>query len=238
MGLDLLDLTSSIAWIRDEDGNVRPDEQLVRTTTRELHRSDGGRGYLALRADVADVSVEQCRRLQVALVCAIWEEMLARRLTSHGRDEVRLNTFEANDGSLPKEIVGDVSTFKRLHFDPYSVLFAHLYEESRNVTGGRISLVDVRSYLDLHNLKVLDVFDPLHLPGHSGRLVARDEHRSRMLEGHAHHVDPPGAGELLLLLVRNDPTVGVAHEIEEVRRIEPKVPTVRRFYRASIAPHH
>lgn len=231
-------LTGSSAWVVDGNGGVRPTRELVDAASLELHRSDEGAGYVALRLNIADISVDKCRELQIGLVCAVWEAMLASRLTHHGREDVRLNTFEANDGSLPREIVGDVSTFKRLHFDPHSILFAHLYEEPRNLTGGRISLVDVRTYLNVNGLEVRDAFDPLHRPGHDGRLVARDEHRSHMLEKFADNIDPPGVHELLLLLVRNDPMWGVAHEIEEVRPIDPALPVLRRFYRASIAPHH
>jgi len=238
MGLEGSHLTSAAAWSVDGVGKAQPNAELVTALTRELHRSEGGQGYVALRANLSDISVTQGRDRQIALVLAIWDEMLVRRLTSHDRGHVRLNAFEANDGSLPSEIVGDVSTFKRLHFDPYSIFFAHLYEEPRNLLGGRVSLVDVRGYLKGKDLELLDVFDPLRLPGHNGRLVAREEHRSRLLEDHASHIDPPGPGELLLLMVRNDPTVGVAHEIEEVRPIDPAAPVVRRFFRASIAPHH
>jgi len=238
VGVRLVDLAGGTAWGRGGRESARPGADFVATTTRRLHRSDGGHGYVALRAHTDDVSVEQLRALQTELLCAVWEEMLQRRLTTSGPGDVRLNTFEANDGSLPVEIVGDVSTFKRLHFDPHSLLFAHLYEEPENLTGGQISLVDVHGYLATHGLQVLDAFAPLHLPGHDGRLVANDEHRCRMLEGHAQHVDPPGAGELLLLLVRNDPVAGVAHEIQEVRQVDSGAPTARRFFRASIAPHH
>ncbi|WP_328451993.1 hypothetical protein [Amycolatopsis sp. NBC_00438] len=226
------------AHFLDGGGRGPSHEELVGMLTSELHRSQGGNGYVALRVSAAERSIAQFRTAQIALVQAIWEEMLRRQLTHHSRKDVRLNMFEANDGSLPKEIVGDVSTFKRLHFDPYSIFFAHLYEPPKNLTGGRISLVDVHGYLGRNGLNLLDVFEPLHLPGHNGRLVARREHRLRMLEEHAHHVDPPAEGELLLVIVRNDPIVGVAHEIEKIRPLSSTEPIARRFFRTSMAPHH
>jgi hypothetical protein len=98
--------------------------------------------------------------------------------------------------------------------------------------------VDVRSYLQDTGYALGEAFEPLYAPGHNGRLVARDKHRSRMLRRYAHHVEPPSPGELMLLLVRNDPSAGVAHEIAEVQAVDGTLPTVRRFFRASIAPHH
>lgn len=234
----MAELTGFPAWIAAHDGTSRLDPEFISLMTRQLHRDDGGRGWVEVRWSFADTSVERCREQQVALVCALWNDMVTRRLTSRCWQSVRLNTFEANDGRLPKEIVGDVSTFKRLHFDPYSIVFAHLYEPTSNLVGGVVSLVDVRGYLDRHGLHLRDAFDPLYLPGHNGRLVARDSHRSRMLAEHAEHVDPPAPGELVLLVVRNDPVAGVAHEIAETRAIDPNAPMTRRFFRASIAPHH
>jgi hypothetical protein len=139
---------------------------------------------------------------------------------------------------LPRDIVGDVVTFKRLHFDPYSLVFAHLYEPTENLSGGAISLVDVRSYLQDSGCALSDAFEPLYAPGHNGRLVARDIHRSRMLPSYTHTVEPPAEGQLMLLLVRNDPYDGVAHEIAEVQAVDYALPTARRFFRTSIAPPH
>ena len=118
------------------------------------------------------------------------------------------------------------------------MIFAHLYEAPVNLTGGTISLVDVRRYLLDTGCALGDAFKPLYAPGHNGRLVAREEHRSPMLQRYAHHVEPPAPDELLLLLVRNNPSAGVAHEIAEVQAVDGTLPTVRRFFRASIAPHH
>lgn len=232
----MAELTGSPARLAEEDGVLDPE--LVRSTIRRLHRDDGGRGWVEVRWSLSGTSVEACRALQVALVRAVWADMLTRGMTPHGPQGVRLNTFEANDGRLPKEIVGDTRTFKRLHFDPYSIVFGHLYEPMTNLVGGGVALVDVRGYLERRGLRLADAFCPLHLPGHNGRLVARDEHRARMLAEHAEHVDPPAAGQLVLLLVRNDPTAGVAHEVAETYAVDPAAPVARRFFRASIAPHH
>jgi hypothetical protein len=216
----------------------RPPTALVQTVADMLHRPTGGPGHAVFRGLVSELGVSRTRLLQTALLQAVWMEMIRRNLVAFGPEDVRLNQFEADDGRLPQDIVGDVVTFKRLHFDPYSVIFAHLYEATENLAGGTISLVDVRSYLRDTGCALSDAFEPLYALGHNGRLVARDGHRSRMVSGYAQTVEPPADGELMLLLVRNDPYAGVAHEIADVRAVDPTLPTTRRFFRTSIAPHH
>jgi hypothetical protein len=203
-----------------------------------LDRPSGGPGHAVFRGSVSEIGVCHARQFQIRLLQAVWTEMMRRNWFRFGANEVRLNQFEANDGQLPEDIVGDVVTFKRLHFDPHSLVFAHLYEAPANLTGGTISLVDVCRYLQDTGCTLDDAFEPLHAPGHNGRLVARDEHRSRMLRSYASQVEPPAPDELMLLLVRNDPSVGVAHEIAEVHVVDSALPTVRRFFRTSISPHH
>lgn len=225
-------------WLTDGSTNDAPRPELVETVAELLHRPCGGSGYAVFRGSAGKLGVARTRLFQAALLQAVWNEMIRRDWVSFGPNDVRLNQFEANDGRLPREIVGDVVTFKRLHFDPYSAVFAHLYEAPENLVGGTISLVDVRSYLQDTGWALGEAFDPLYAPGHNGRLVARDEHRSRMLQRYAHQVEPPVPGELMLLLVRNDPFAGVAHEIAEVHAVDDTLPTVRRFFRSSIAPHH
>jgi hypothetical protein len=238
MGLGKNYLTDTGLWVSDATGDAMPASDLVNTTTDLLHQIGDGVGFVACRGDAAELVVHRSRARQVALLEAVWAEMVRRRWNPCAPDEVRLNTFEANDGRLPREIVGDVFTFKRLHFDPHSILFSHLYEAPQNLEGGDIALVDVRGYLHDNGLDLSEVFEPLHLPGHNGRLIVRDEHRLSMLASYATHVAPPAPGELLLLMVRNDPSVGVAHQIADIRPIDATVPCVRRFFRASIAPHH
>jgi hypothetical protein len=212
--------------------------ELAQAAAEQLHRPNGGPGYVIMRGSAVDLGLHQTRAFQVALLRAVWEDMVRRKWVWRRPDEIRLKEFEAVDGKLPREIVGDVNTFKRLHFDPFSLIFAHLYEAVSNLTGGTISLVDVDGYLRDSHHTLSDVFEPLHAPGHNGRLVAKEEHRQSMLRMYAHNVEPPRSGDLLLLIVRNDPSVGVAHEIGEVYAVDPTLPTLRQFYRTSIAPHH
>jgi hypothetical protein len=238
VGLKLADsMALQGRWLAADSSDDAPPARLVRAVAELLHWPLG-RGHAVFRGSVSELGVARTRLFQVALLEAVWAEMIRRSWVPFGPDEVRLNQFEASDGRLPREIVGDVVTFKRLHFDPYSVVFAHLYEAPENLVGGTISLVDVRSYLRDTGCALAEAFEPLYAPGHNGRLVARDEHRSRMLQRYAHHVEPPGPDQLMLLLIRNDPSVGVAHEIAEVQVVDGTLPTMRRFFRASIAPHH
>lgn len=225
-------------WKIGDNGVVIPMADLVDSVTSALHQSDGGPGYAAINGLESELGLERSKSFQVNLVEAIWAEMIRRHLNPYPPDAARLNRFEANDGHLPPEIVGDTVTFKKLHFDPHSIFFAHLYEAAENLSGGVISMVDVRRYLSDTGLVIGDVFRPLNRFGHDGRLVARDEHRPLMLNSYAHRIDPPGVGRLLLLIVRNDASVGVAHEIEHVRVIDPSRQSARRFVRVSIAPHH
>ena len=239
MGLRLADFMALQApWLAAGSTGGSAHVDLARAVAELLHRPSGGPGHAVFRGSAAELGLVRTRQFQVSLLRAVWTEMIRRKWAPFGPDEVRLNQFEANDGRLPKDIVGDVLTFKRLHFDPYSVIFAHLYEAPTNLTGGTISLVDVRRYLLDTGCALRDAFEPLYAPGHNGRLVAREEHRPRMLQRYAHHVEPPAPDELMLLLVRNDPSAGVAHEIAEVQAVDGTMPTVRRFFRASIAPHH
>lgn len=212
--------------------------ELAQAVAEQLHRPNGGPGYAIMRGSTVDLGLHQTRAFQVALLGAVWEDMVRRKWVRHRPDEVRLNKFEAVDGKLPRDIVGDVITFKRLHFDPFSLIFAHLYEAPNNLRGGTVSLVDVDSYLRDSCCTLSDAFEPLYAPGHNGRLVAKAEHRQPMLRMYAHNVEPPRPGDLLLLIVRNDPSAGVAHEIGEVHAVDRTLPTMRRFYRTSIAPHH
>jgi hypothetical protein len=182
--------------------------------------------------------MEGLRAFQEALTVGVWKEIIARRWHPLGQDATRLNRFYANDGSLPREIVGDTVTYKRLHFDPHSILFSHLYEPLENLSGGEISLVDVRSYLGIVGLSLDEVFRPSRIPGHEHRLVAVDKHRDALLAEHSVRLRPPSPGDLLLVMVVNDPFMGVAHEIADIRTIEPDKPIARRFFRTSIAPHH
>lgn len=218
------------------DGSI-PTEWIP-TIARLLHRPFGGPGYAIIRGSLIDLDLARARIFQASLLRAVWQEMLGGGQISSKSKPFRLKEFEAVDGQLPRNIVGDVITFKRLHFDPFSVTFSHLYEAQQNLSGGAVSLVDVHSYLQDAGCSLEDAFEPLHAPGHFGRLVARHEHRQRMLQGYVHTFEPPPAGDLMLLMVRNDPFVGVAHEIAEVQAIDAALPTLRRFYRASIAPRH
>jgi hypothetical protein len=224
------------------DDHLQPRDtcstDLASAVAELLHRPHGGPGYAIMRGSIANLGLDRARSFQVSMLRAVWQEMIRRKWARYGSDEVRINEFEANDGRLPRDIVGDVVTFKRLHFDPFSLVFAHLYEPAENLTGGNVSLVDVENYLRDNRCTLGDVFEPLYALGHNGRLVAREEHRQPMLQMYAHTVEPPSPGDLLLVIVRNDPSVGVAHEIAEVHAIDPGLPTKRRFYRTSIAPHH
>jgi len=220
------------------DGVPAPDGDLVTWVAGMLHQIDGGVGY-AIFGDLGEeLGLVASKRFQVALMNAVWDEMLRRNWSPCVQSEARLNMFEANDGSLPVEVVGDTVTYKKLHFDPHSIVFAHLYEAPENLHGGAISLVDVRGYLGATGLHFYDVFRPSRRPGHELRMVARDEHHDTLLSEYASVVNPPGQGRLLLVMVRNDPVVGVGHEIGEVHAINPAEPTARRFVRTSIAPHH
>lgn len=225
------------SWLVAGSSDDLPAE-LVQAVAELLHRPCGGVGYAVFRGSATELEVARTRQFQVRLLQAVWSEMTQRNWALLRPHEVRLNQFEANDGRLPREIVGDVVTFKKLHFDPYSVVFAHLYEEPVNLSGGTISLVDVYSYLQDNGYALSEAFEPLYAPGHNGRLVAREEHRLAMLRSYAYNVEPPAPGELMLLVVRNDPTAGVAHEIAELQAVADALPTVRRFFRTSIAPHH
>lgn len=239
VGSDLADFRRlQASWLAIGSGENPAHADLARATAELLHRPSGGPGYAVFRGSAAELGVARTRQFQVSLLQSVWTEMIRRKWVPFGPDEVRLKQFEANDGQLPEDIVGDVVTFKRLHFDPYSAVFAHLYETPTNLAGGTISLVDVHRYLRDTGCALGETFEPLYAPGHNGRLVAREKHRSRMLQNYAHHVEPPGADELMLLLVRNDPSAGVAHEIAEVQMVDSTLPTARRFFRTSIAPHH
>lgn len=231
-------MTLQASWLTAGSSDGFPPGDLARAVAELLHRPSGGPGFAVFRGSAAELGVARTRQFQVALLRGVWTEMIRRNWVPFRPGEVRLNQFEANDGRLPRDVVGDVVTFKRLHFDPYSVVFAHLYEAPENLTGGTISLVDVSSYLLDIACALGEAFEPLYAPGHNGRLVAREEHRRGMLQRYAHHFEPPAPGELMLLLVRNDPSVGVAHEIAEVHVVDGTLPTARRFFRASIAPHH
>lgn len=227
------------SWLDDHPDHYRTlPIGLAQAVAEQLHRPNGGPGYAIMRGSTVDLGLHQTRAFQDALLRAVWEDMVRRKWVRYRPDEVRLNKFAAVDGKLPRDIVGAVITFKRLHFDPFSLIFAHLYEGPKNLTGGTVSLVDVDSYLRDSCCALSDVFEPLYAPGHNGRLVAKAEHRQPMLRMYARNVEPPRPGGLLLLIVRNDPSVGVAHEIGEVYAVDPTLPTVRRFYRTSIAPHH
>jgi hypothetical protein len=220
-------------------GPAEPGTELVERLTTQLHQTFGGIGFAVLRGlqDLFAYSQQQSK-FTVSLILAIWREMLARGWTDLNDEDVRLNVFEANDGSLPVEIVGDTVTYKKLHFDPHSILFAHLYEAPRNLSGGAITFVNVRAYLEAEGLAFNDVFGPSTRLGHERRLVARSAHQTPLLERFGTTVTPPAPGKTLLIIVRNDPVVGVAHEIAPVVRINDDEPIERRFLRASIAPHH
>ena len=69
-------------------------------------------------------------------------------------------------------------------------------------------------------------------------MVVRAEHHSTLLSEYATIVNPPTQGQLLLVMVRNDPIVGAGHEIAEVLVTNPAEPTTRRFVRTSVSPHH
>ena len=161
-------------------GVPAPDEDLVACVTGLLHQIDGGVGYVVFDDLGEELGLVESKRFQVALINAVWEEMIRRNWNPCARIQARLNLFEANDGSLPIEIVGDTVTYKKLHFDPHSIVFSHLYETPENLCGGLISLVNVRGYLDATGLHFNDVFRPSRRLGHELRMVVRDEHHSTL----------------------------------------------------------
>lgn len=220
------------------DGTPVPDRGMVVSVARALHQNDGGVGYAVFDDLDSELGPAAAKEFQISLINSVWDEMMRRGWSPCAGSEVRLNRFNANDGSLPVEVVGEAVTYKKLHFDPHSILFAHLYEAPVNLSGGAISLVNVRAYLDATGSSFDAVFRPSRRPGHELRMVARDEHRQILLSDYARVVMPPDPGHLLLVMVRNDPVVGVAHEIAAVRTIDPAEPITRRFFRTSIAPHH
>jgi hypothetical protein len=64
-----------------------------------------------------------------------------------------------------------------------------------------------------------------------------DEHREAMLENYSKVVPAPTA-ESILVIVRNDPIDGVAHEVSEISPIDASLPWERTFLRTSISPIH
>jgi hypothetical protein len=225
-------------FVYGSDGEPRPNDELVQSVTQMLHKIDDGVGYVVFDDLGGALGLTGSKAFQAELTKAVWDEMIRRGWNPCARLEARLNMFEANDGSLPVEIVGDTVTYKKLHFDPHSIVFAHLYEPPVNLHGGAISLVDVRRYLDVTRLRFDEVFRMSRQPGHDLRRVARQEHHDALLREYATVIHPPEQGRLLLVMVRNDPHVGVAHEIGAVHAINPGEPTARRFFRTSVAPHH
>ena len=215
-----------------------PHCDLIISVAEMLHQVDGGLGYVIFDDLAEELGLALSKAFQVALMHAVWNEMIRRQWNPCERSQARLNMFEANDGFLPVEIVGDTVTYKKLHFDPHSIVFAHLYQAPENLQGGAISLTNVRGYLTDTGLGFEEVFRPSQRRGHKLRMVARDEHRDILLRKYATMVQPPEEGKLLLVVVRNDPVVGVAHEIARVHVIDPEMPTARRFYRTSISPLH
>lgn len=220
-------------------GNVPvPHSDLVASVASMLHQTNGGVGYALFDDLGAELGLDRGKAFQIALTNAVWDEMIRRGWNPCASSETRLNVFQANDGYLPREIVGDSITYKKLHFDPHSIFFAHLYEPTENLQGGAISLVDVRAYLASAGLQLDEVFRPSRKPGHERRLVARGQHRAILLRDYTTIVHPPEEGQLLLIMVRNDPTVGVAHAIDPVQKIKNGQRTARRFFRTSVSPHH
>ena len=217
---------------------IRPGGELVRTVARHLdRRAPGAAGYFVIDG-MSDLLAGRAAAdaFQAQLMREVWAYLGAR-----GWDEcatqTRLNMFLAEDGRLPEELVGRAATFKTLHLDPHSIIFAHRYEPPENISGGDVLLVDARGYLRDHKLASADVFYALHGKHDEGRLVAREEHRAGMLAAYCTRVPAPASG-CRLVIVRNHLDYGVAHEITEINPTVPGRAWRRSFLRTSIAPLH
>lgn len=223
-----------------DESNGAPSMALVRAIADRLQQGPPsfGPGFALIRDLHRWTNDKRRNSFQIALTNLVWSEFVRRGWNDIEMEGSRLNFFEASDGELPVDLVGSSVTFKRMHFDPHSLFFAHYYEPPENLSGGELRLVDVRSYLAATALELEDVCVALEDRGNEGRLVVLDDHREAMLERHAVTVVPPRPEQSLLLLVRNDPVLGVAHEISPIAAERPNEPFRRRFVRTSIAPIH
>jgi hypothetical protein len=217
---------------------IRPRGELVRTVAGHLdRRAQGAAGYFVIDG-MSDQLVDQAAAdtFQAQLMYDVWAELGARGWGECSM-QTRLNMFLADDGRLPEGLVGRTATFKTLHLDPHSIIFAHRYEPPENVLGGDVLLVDARSYLRDNELASTDVFYVLHGKHDEGRMVAHEEHRASMLAAYCTRVPVPTSG-YRLVIVRNHLDYGVAHEITEIKPAVPGKAWRRSFLRTSIAPLH
>jgi hypothetical protein len=223
-----------------DESSGAPSTDLVHAVADLLQQGPPsfGPGFALIRDLHRWTDAERRNSFQIALTNLVWLEFVRRGWNDVETERTRLNFFQASDGDLPVDLVGSTVTFKRMHFDPHSIFFAHYYEPPVNLSGGELRLVDVRSYLAATALELEEVCVALEDRGNEGRLVVLDEHREAMLERHAVTLAPPGPEQSVLLLVRNDPVLGVAHEISPIASKRPDQPFRRRFVRTSIAPIH
>lgn len=217
-----------------------PLEEIVRALLDRLDRSCNlaAPGYAVVPVPSA-MSPDHVIGLMSESVTRVVSSILVRRGQQADLSRCRLNVFYARDGALPIEIVGESMTFKALHLDPHSIVFAHLYHPTTNLRPIEMRLIDVASYLRSSSLTPAQVFEPRSVPHDPDRLVARPEHRRRLIATHTIHTQVlPVSGDPVVVFVRNDPIEGVAHEVSDPEPVLPSSSFERNFVRVSVSLEH
>jgi len=228
----------SDADLGDLDTTALSEPQLAADIARRLDRLAGAEPGFAAFSVPTPYDFTGLLSQQRQLMWTVWSLLEAADHTLPRAHEVRLNHFIAQDGHLPTELTGGRRyTIKSIHFDPHSIVFSHCYPQICGGVGGEVTVVDVEGYLRAHRLPVNAAFAPSLASADRGRMLIRPEHREAILTSFAHTLRSATPGRAIMVLIRNDPYRGVAHQIEPVTPYNGQKVS-RKFTRCSVAKPH
>lgn len=209
-------------------------DSLVRAVSDRLVRTAGARDGpgVAVVVGVSDYfDSSGGRRFNEALFRRVWPDFQWHCGEADPEAEYRIKVTVTADGAIPFERYGSEWSFKRLHQDRDALLFSHLYGPLSGFAGGELLVVDARTYLQRHRLRVDDAFVWSDEPTAGSKPVLRAEHHDTAMAECG--VNLGALGPDCILLVNNTPAGGILHGVTEVIVGNPDE-FVREFHRCSV----
>ncbi|WP_330231739.1 hypothetical protein OHA40_04125 [Nocardia sp. NBC_00508] len=115
-------------------------------------------------------------------------------------------------------------TTKCVHFDSATTFIGNVYGPNTNLIGGLPIICDTRAYC---RTKGLDPADLVELMPHSYNVAVKQEYTEEILAGHAAIVDADLADDMIMVVLNNEVTGGLAHAGSAPRLIDPAEPGKR-----------
>lgn len=144
-----------------------------------------------------------------------------------GYDQVAsmdVDGFNKNTSFTPNSdhtVSREFLTTKCVHFDAATTFIGNVYGPNTNITGGKPIVCDTREFCRLNDV---DPADLVELMPHSYNVAVKQEYTDRILAEHSVAVDVDLLGDMVMVVLDNEVSGGLAHAGSTPRLADPAKP--------------